>query len=256
VDERDGTGGDGAAGEAPVERRRRWWQTVPVLALLGVVAPPFGLFFLGFVAIALLLSDVTRETEVRAGGAVLLFWWAYSFREGDTTPYFGMVLLAIGATLFARVAVTRLRAGRRDAGLPGAVALLAVALGVVSFVPYGYREATVTRDEAARRVFAERAAHPWRRIDASSYLVDRGRLRVVHKPVWYVAVYERNPTVELTVDKQPCFSRREVWRVDALDGSVTRATYDEARAGGDPCLPLRAGTKDDLRPAPTAAPAP
>jgi hypothetical protein len=254
VDERDRTGSGGAAAEAPVERRRRWWQTVPLLLLLGVVAPPFGLYFLGFIAIALLLTDVTRETEVRAGGAVLLFWWAWSFREGDTTPYFGVILLAIGATLFARVAVRRLRAGRRDAWLPGVVALLAVAFGVASFVPYGYREPTVTREEAARLVFAERAAHPWRRIDASSYLVDRGRLRLVHKPVWYVTVYERNPTVELTVDKQPCFSRREVWGVDALDGSVSRVTYDEARAGGDPCLPLRAGTKDDLRPAPLGTP--
>src|SRR5688572_8718844 len=64
--------------EAPP--RRAVWQRLPVLLLVGVLPVPFGLYFLGFVAMVLLLSDRTRDTGARAGGAVLLFWWAYSFR--------------------------------------------------------------------------------------------------------------------------------------------------------------------------------
>jgi hypothetical protein len=235
---------------APEARGRQWWQRLPFLVLVGVLPVPFGLFFLGFIAIALLLTDGTRESEVRAGGAVLLFWWAYSFREGDTTPYFGVLLLAVAAVLLVRGALRRRAAGGRAAWVPVTGATLAVALGVAGFVPYGYREPSVTRDEAVRRTVAERAARPWRGIDAQSYLVDRGRLRIVHKPVWYVALFERNAIVERTADGQPCFSRREVWQVDALSGRVARATYDEASAGGDPCLPVRLGTEEDLRPLP------
>jgi hypothetical protein len=230
--------------------RRPWWRTLPFLVLVGVLPVPFGMYFLAFIAIAVLLSDGTREPDVRAGGSVLLFWWAYSFREGDTSPYFSAPLLAIAAVLLARVALRRGRTGRRSAWLPGMGAVLAVALAVVAFVPDGYRKPRLDREAAVRRTLAERTAHPWRRIDATSYLVDRGRLRLVHTPVWYVALYEPNATVARTADNQPCFSRREVWRVDAIDGSVSRATYDEARVGGDPCLPVRQGTEADLKPLP------
>jgi hypothetical protein len=239
---------DPATAPAPV---RRWWQRLPFLVLVGVLPLPFGLFFLGFIAIALLLSDATRESEVRAGGGVLLLWWEYSFREGETTPYVGAVMLAIAAVLLALGARRRLAyGGVRAAWGPLGGTLLAAALGVVVLVPYGYRQPEVTREAAARRVFEERAARPWKVGRATDYLVDPGRLRVIHKPVWYVAVYERHATIERTQDSQPCFSRREVWRVDALDGSVTRATYDDAAAGDDPCLPIRLGTERDLRPAP------
>ena len=230
--------------------RRRWWQRLPVLVLLGVVPVPFGLYFLAFIAIALLLSDRTRDTEVKAAGAVLLFWWAYSFRQGDTSPYVAVVLLAMAATLYARSAMRRRGSGGGPVWLPLAGAAGAVALGVVAFVPDGYRAAEVSRDDAVRRVLAERAARPWRGIAATSYLVEGGRARLVHTPQWFVALYERHASVAQTLDRQPCFSRREVWSVNALDGSVARATYDEAEAGGDPCLPLRAGTARDLRPVP------
>lgn len=231
---------------------RRWWQRLPFLVLVGVLPLPFGMFFLGFIAIALLLSDTTRESEVRAGGGVLLFWWAYSFREGNTSPYFGAILLTIAAVLLARGWRLRITGGRRgwEAWAPLAGALLAAGLSVAVLVPYGYRSAEVTREEAARAVFAERAARPWKGFAANDYLVDPGRLRVIHKPVWYVAVYERNPTVRTTADGQPCFSTREVWRVDGLDGSVSRAISDEARVAGDPCLPIKIGTARDLKPAP------
>lgn len=231
-------------------RRRPWWRTLPFVVLVGVLPVPFGMYFLAFIAIALLLSDVTRETEVKAGGSVLLFWWAYSFREGDTSPYFGAPLLAIAAALLVRGAVRRRRAGQRRAWLPAAGAVLAVALAVVAFVPDGYRKPRLDRAAAVQRTLAEREAHPWRGIEATSYLVDRGRLRIVHTPVWYVALFEPNATVARTADNQPCFSRREVWRVDAIDGSVSRATYDEAQVGGDPCLPVRQGTEADLKPLP------
>jgi hypothetical protein len=231
-------------------RERRWWQRLPFLVAVGVLPVPFGLFFLAFVAIALLLGDSTRETETRAGGAVLLFWWAYSFREGDTTPYVGGILLAISAVLFVRGALKRRRAGGRFAWVPALGAVLAVALGVVSFVPYGYRQPELTRADAVRRTLAERRAHPWRGIDARRYLVERGRLRIVHTPVWYVALYEPNPDVAATADGQPCFRRREVWQVNAIDGSVSHTTYDEARVLDDPCLPIRLGTEQDLRPVP------
>ena len=232
---------------------RRWWQRLPFLVLVGVLPLPFGMYFLGFIAIFLLLSDVTRESEVRAGGAVLLLWWTYSFREGDTSPYFGAVLLAIAAVLLARGWRKRVTGGSSGGGWPArwaplAGALLAAGLGVLVLVPYGYRSFEVTRADAVRRVFAERAARPWTGLDASDYLVESGRLRVIHTPVWYVAVYERNTTVTRTADGQPCFSRREVWRVDGLDGSVRRATSDVA--SGDPCLPIRIGTEEDLEPAP------
>ena len=239
---------DGEAGEAPATRR--WWQRLPMLIAVGVLPVPLGLFFLAFVGMAMLLSDQTRETEVRAGGSVLLFWWAYSFREGDTTPYLGAVLLAIGATLLVKGALRRRAAGGRVAWVPVLGAVLAGALAVAGFVPYGYREREVTRDEAVRRTFEQRKVRPWRGIGATDYLVEQGRMRLLHKPYWYVALYERNPAVARTVDGQPCFSRREVWRVDALDGAVSRATYDEAIVGGDPCLPVRLGTERDLRPAP------
>ena len=226
---------------------RPWWRRLPFLVALGVLPVPFGLFFLAFVAIAVLLGDRTRETEVRAGSAVLLFWWAYSFREGDTSPYFAAVLLLIGAGLLVRGALRRRDAGGHPVWVPSTGAVGAVALAVVAFVPNGYRSPTVTRDEAVRLTLAERAAHPWQRIDAQLYLVDKGRLRFVHTPVWYVALYERNATVAHTIDGEPCFSAREVWRVDALDGSVRRATYDEAKFADDPCLPVRRGTGADVR---------
>lgn len=234
---------------------RRWWQTLPFLVLVGVLPLPFGMFFMGFIAIFLLLGDATRESEVRAGGAVLLLWWTYSFREGDTSPYLGIVLLSVAAVLFARGWRRRVAAGTgaRGAWGPLAGALLAVALGVVVIYPHGYRTHELSRDAAARAVFAERTARPWRGFAASDYLVDPGRLRVIHTPVWYVAVYERHATLPRTQDGEPCFTRREVWRVDGLDGSVTRATYDEASAGRDPCLPIRLGTGRDVRKAPPPA---
>jgi hypothetical protein len=232
---------------------RRWWQRLPFLVLVGVVPLPFGLFFMGFIAIALLLSDRTRENEVRAGGAVLLLWWTYSFREGDTSPYLGVALLAIAAVLLGRAVRKRVVSGGwRSAAGPLGAALLAAALGVVVLVPYGYRDYDVTREEAARSVLAERAARPWKVTKATDYLVEGGRLRVIHKPVWYVAVYERNPELPRTADNQPCFSRREVWRVDGLDGSVEKTVYDDASVGGDPCLPIRLGTEHDLKPIPPA----
>lgn len=238
----------GSAGgvEDVTPARRRWWQTLPALFVVGVLPAPFGLFFLPFLAMGMLLIDPTRESEVKGGGLVLLFWWTYSFREGDTSPYFGAFLLLVAAALLGRGALKRRRVGGRYAWVPAIGAVFAVVMAVVAVVPYGYREATISRDDALTRTLAERRAHPWKGIDATSYLVDRGRLRFVHTPVWYVVLYERNATVAETVDKQPCFARREVWRVDALDGAVARATYDEARVGHDPCLPLRAGTSKDL----------
>jgi hypothetical protein len=230
--------------------RRRWWQTLPALFVVGVLPVPFGLYFLSFIAIGMLLIDPTRESEVKGGGLVLLFWWAYSFREGDTSPYFGGFLLLVAAALLARGALKRRRTSRPDAWVPALGAVFAAVMAVLAVVPYGYRSAEIGRDDALARTVAERRAHPWKGIDATSYLVDRGRLRFVHTPVWYVVLYERNPSVAETVDKQPCFARREVWRVDALDGSVGRATYDEARVGHDPCLPLRAGTSKDLHAVP------
>lgn len=230
--------------------RRRWWQRVPFLVLVGVLPLPLGMFFLGFIAIGLLCSDMTRESEVRGGGTVLLLWWTYSFREGDTSPYFGATLLAVAAVLFVLGWRRRVREGGASPWGPAAGALLAVALGVAVLVPYGYRSYEVTREAAAREVFTERAQRPWKGLRASDYLVEGGRLRVIHKPVWYVVVYERNATVPRTGDGQPCFSRREVWRVDGLNGSVSRATFDDAVVGGDPCLPIRLGTEEDLKPAP------
>ena len=230
--------------------RRQWWQRLPVLVLLGVVPVPFGLYFMAFIAIALLLADRTRDTEAKGAGAVLLFWWAVSFRQGDTSPYVSVALLAMAATLFARSATRRRAGAGGPAWVPLAGTALAVAMAVVALVPDGYRAAEVSRDDAVRRVLAERAARPWRGIAAASYLVEGGRARLVHTPQWFVALYEPHASVATTQDGQPCFGRREVWSVNALDGSVARATYDEATAGGDPCLPLRAGTKRDLRPVP------
>ncbi|HEX8001851.1 MAG TPA: hypothetical protein VF519_04065 [Mycobacteriales bacterium] len=232
--------------------RRRWWQRLPMLLLVGVVPLPFGFFFLGFVAIALLFSDLTRESEVRAGGGVLLFWWAYSFREGDTSPYLAAALLAIAAALLARGWRRRVErgGGLRGSWGPLAGAVLAAVLAVLVLVPYGYRSSEITREDAARRTFEARAARPWTGLVATDYLVDPGRLRVIHKPVWYVAVYERHASVPTTADGQPCFTRREVWRVDGLDGTVSRATSDDAKVGGDPCLPIKLGTARDLKPAP------
>lgn len=236
---------------------RKWWQRVPFLLLVGVLPVPFGMFFLGFIAIGLLLSDATRESEVRAGGSVLLFWWAYSFREGTPSPYVATMLLAIATALFARGWRRRVTSGvpmAQASGLLGC-ALLAGALSVLVVVPYGYRSPEISREDAARRVFAERSVRPWKVAAPSSYLVDPGRVRVatpteIHKPVWYVVLYERNATVERTKDNQPCFSRREVWRVDALDGSLRKATFDEATVVEDPCLPIKLGTEKDLKPAP------
>jgi hypothetical protein len=233
-----------------VTRGRKWWQRLPVLVLVGVLPVPFGLFFLAFIAIALLLTDATRESETRAGGGVLLFWWAYNFREGDTAPYFAAFLLVAGAVLLVRGALRRRRDGGQVAWMSYAGAAVAVVLAVAAYVPYGYRPPELTREAAVRRTVEERTAHPWRGIKADEYLVDRGRERFLHTPLWYVVLYERNPTVPRTLDGEGCFSRREVWRVDALDGQVSRVTYDEASFGGDPCLPVRLGTREDLKPVP------
>lgn len=235
--------------QPPVPERRNWWQRLPVLVLVGVVPVPFGLYFMAFVGAAMLLGDRTRDTEAKAAGAVALFWWAYSFRQGATSPFVSVFLLAVAAALAARSARRR-REGGGPVWPPLAGAVAAVAVGVVAFVPYGYRQAEIGRDEAVRRVLAHREARPWRGIAAKSYLVEGGRARLIHTPQWFVALYEPHATVARTLDGQPCFSRREVWEVNALDGSVSRATHDEAAAGGDPCLPVRAGTERDLRPVP------
>jgi hypothetical protein len=232
---------------------RRWWQRLPVVLAVGALPVPFGLYFLAFVGIGLLLWDRSRESEIRAGGAVLLFWWAYSFREGDTTPYFGIVLLGVAAVLLVRGAWRRRGGAGSPVGrlwAPVLGAALAVVMAVVAFVPYGYRAPEVSRAEALRRTLAERQARPWHDIDAESYLVDRGRVRFVHKPLWFVVLFEPSREVERTADGQPCFSRREVWQVDAISGAVSRVSFDEARIVSDKCLPIRMGTADDLKPLP------
>lgn len=243
---------DDAADEAAAgPARRAWWQRVPVLVAVGVVPVPFGLYFLGFIAIAMLLSDRTRETPVKAGGAVALFWWAYSFRQGDTSPFVAAPLLVVAAVLFGQSFLARRRGDAEGpAWVPAAAAAGAAAMAVVAFVPYGYRSAEISREDAVRRVVAERAARPWHRIAAASYLVEGGRARLVHTPEWFVALYEKNPTVARTADGQTCFSRREVWRVNGLDGAVARVTFDDAASGDEKCLPLRVGTEQDLRPVP------
>lgn len=233
----------------PERAGRAWWQRLPFLLVVGVLPVPLGMYFVAFIAMAVLLSDRTRDTPVRAAGAVGLFWWAYSFREGDTTPYFAAPVLVLAAALFAQSALVR----RREAGwgpwwVPGVAAVGALALALVSFFPDGYRKPELDREAAARAVFAERADNPWREIKPTSYLVERGRARLVHTPLWFVVLYENHPTVKRTVDDQPCFLRRQVWKVNALDGAVTPVTYDESRVGGDPCLPIRLGTEEDLRP--------
>lgn len=229
---------------------RKWWQRLPFLVLLGVLPVPFGLFFLAFVAIAMLLTDQTRETETRAGGGVLLFWWAYNFREGDTAPYFSAFLLVAAAVLLVRGALKRRTEGRGLAWVSLAGAVGAAVLAVAAYVPNGYQPPKLTREDAVRRTIEERTARPWRGIEADEYLVDRGRERFLHTPLWYVVLYERHATVPRTVDGEGCFSRREVWRVDALDGHVSRVTYDEAAVVDDPCLPVRLGTREDLKPVP------
>lgn len=238
-----------------VAEPRRWWQRLPVVLLVGAVPVPFGLFFMAFIGMALLLRDTSRDVDARAGGAVALFWWAYSFRQGQTSPYVALPMLVLAGALFARSALARRRGtAAGPAWVPALGVLGAAALAVVAFVPYGYRAPDIERVDAVRRVLAERSARPWRGIDATSYLVDGGRTRLVHAPQWYVALYERSTTTDRTRDGQPCFSRREVWRVDAVNGDVARSTYDEALAFGDPCLPIRAGTERDLKP--VTAPAP
>ncbi|HVF05706.1 MAG TPA: hypothetical protein VNA20_12770 [Frankiaceae bacterium] len=247
-------GSTGTTGE-PEAQGRRWWQRLPVVLLVGAVPVPFGLFFMAFIAMAMLLRDSTRDVDARAGGAVALFWWAYSFRQGETSPYISLPMLVLAAVLFARSALARRRGtAAGPAWAPALGVLGAAAFAVVAFVPYGYRAADVARDDAVRRVLAERSARPWRGIDATSYLADSGRTRLVHAPQWYVALYERSTTEDRTRDNQPCFSRREVWRVDAVTGDVARSTYDEAVAYGDPCLPIRAGTERDLKPVAALAP--
>jgi hypothetical protein len=227
---------------------RAWWQRLPFVLLVGVLPVPFGLYFLGFIAMALLLSDRTRDTEVRAGGAVALFWWAYAFRQGDTTPYVAAPLLVTAAALFAVSAWKRRTERTGPVWLPAVAAVVLLGFAVAAFVPYGYRPRDVTRDAAVRAVVAERTAHPWKGIAATAYLAEGGRTRFVHTPLWFVVLYEPNATVARTADNEPCYARREVWKVNALDGAVSRVTSDEASAGGDPCLPVRQGTGKDVRP--------
>lgn len=242
-----------ASGDQPDQpARRAWYRRLPVLLVVGVLPVPFGLYFLGFIAMAMLLSDRTRDVPVKAGGALTLFWWAYTFRQGDTTPFVAAPLLVIAAALFAQSAWQRRTERTGPVWLPALCAAGLLALAVAAWVPDGYRPARITRDDAVRRVVAERTARPWRGIKATDYFAEGGRARLVHTRLWYVVLYERNATVERTVDGETCFSRREVWKVNALDGKVSRVTYDEASAGDDPCLPVRAGTQRDLREVPAA----
>ncbi len=249
----DDTALEPAETEVPAEpeRGRRWWQRLPFLLVVTAVPVAFGLYFVGVVGIAILLSDRTREDDVRAGGIVLMLWWMYAFRQGDTSPYVTAALLLVVTVFFVRAARDRLtRSSRPRAALAAGTAAAAVATAVVGFVPYGYRSPELSEADALRRTVAERSAHPWTGMRADRGLVDRGRLRFVHKPVYYVALYEQNPDVERTADGQPCFRNREVWQVDALDGSVTRKTHDTAAIAGDPCVPIRLGTERDLVPVP------
>ena len=223
---------------------RGWWRAGPFLAALTLATALLGQFFLGLIAILLLVSDTRRSTEARLAGAAVMVWALFTATPLGAGPWVGLLLLGAAAGLWGRLAW---RTRRRLRLLPAAGAVAAAALAVVHVVPYGLRAPTVSPDEAVQRALTARGAG---RVAATRLLVERSRLRVVQRPFWYVVFYEPHPDKAFTADREPCFSRAETLTVDGLDGRVRRVGVADARARDGGCLALPQGTGRDLRPVP------
>jgi hypothetical protein len=236
----------------PTAAVRPWYRSTWFLALTGGLAVYVGLQFVGLIAVVLLVGDHTRDRDARIGGGVLIFWWTFAVASTRASgfgplPYVGFALLAIASVFLVRGALDR-------RGLPwGArwgvtvLAALAVVLGVLQLVPYGFRSPTVDSGRAVELVAEKRAADAQDEdIAATRALAELGRVLVTQRPYWVVAVFEPSSAKAETPDGNPCFSRAQAYVVDGVDGRITRADKIVEPDDDEPCLPINEDTADDL----------
>jgi hypothetical protein len=226
-----------------------------------------GQFFLGLIAILLLIGDTTRDPAVRLGGGLLIAWWMSVWTLDSLPPWWGFGLLVATAVAFA-VAAARQRAVPARAAASALLAATCLALAGLNLWPYGLRSRSVGRLDAERRAVAALHDGTARRLGARDFwrfgltaLDDShgatavaataaqtvgSRFRFTQTPIWYVVLLEPNRTVPTTADGEPCFARSETVVVDALSGGVTRLGVRTALDKDNGCLRLKYGTRDVL----------
>ncbi|HVF20374.1 MAG TPA: hypothetical protein VNA14_09040 [Mycobacteriales bacterium] len=256
--------------EAPASAasaRRPWFRSNAFLVFAGGLLVVLGLFFLGLIAIVLLAGDRSRDTDSRVGGAVLMFAWMFTWTLPGVSPYGAFALLAIAAWFLLKSA--RLRRTAESAGgwrAPGALAAISGLAAVLALVPYGFRSSDFDADDAARRVLEARTNGSARQVDPGDFavyglramtddfepiepsqrLVAAARLRFLNTPIYYVVLFEQNPTTTFTGDGEPCFSASETHSVHGLSGEVVNLGRQDAIDEDGGCLPLPRGTQEDL----------
>ncbi len=237
-------------GRAPAPGPRPWWRSTAFLLLLGGVAPRFGFFFTGLIAMALLLGDATRQRDVRAGGAVVVLYWTWVWTFAGIQPPIAFVLLTIAAVFFFR-ATRALRSEHARSWWWTATATLATAaFAVLNLVPYGVRQAELSKTDALKRTADAQAAD--RRIAATRAAVYAVRNRLTQRPLYIVVLFEPNTTQPTTGDGEPCFRRLERVQVDGISGDLDRLGVVEAAAADGNCLRVKVGTRLELLPVPAA----
>jgi hypothetical protein len=236
-----------------------WWRHLGVIVALALL-PMVSLYFCGFIAMVILLSDQRRDRYVRLGGVLLIGWWTFTCARNGVPPAFGLVLLAAAAAAYIVAARRQPDVAARARTV--ALAVVAGALALLNVVPWGMRSARFGKQEALR-LAAEASSG---RVRATHAQVAAARERIVQRPVYLVLLFEPNPATATTADGEPCFRRAEVHYVDGIDGSVDRvdlvdrlilanhsSLVAEAREKDGFCLPLPRGTRNDIVPIPAPA---
>ncbi|MCA1822961.1 MAG: hypothetical protein ABR520_07475 [Mycobacteriales bacterium] len=227
-------------------RARPRWQALWFVCLVGVVGPALGLYFLGLIAAFVLAIDATRPKGIRAAGVAVLAWWTWVWTLPGVPPYPSFALLGIAATSLVRSAAATWRAERHAAIAAAGLAVGVATLAVLSLLPYGVRAPRVDRSHAlAQALDAHRSAGSGA-IDARWAQVATARQRFIQRPLYYVVLFEPNPSLASTDDGEPCFRRSETYRIDGVDARATDLGKVEARAADGGCLRLKVGTRAEL----------
>lgn len=235
--------------------RRPWYRSAWVIGILGGVMVGMGAFYIGLIAIILLVGDRTREPAVRIGAAVLIFWWTFAVwatrsSGNGALPYVGFALLAIAAVFLTRASLERRGAPWAQRLGVTLLAGLAAALAVLQLVPFGVRSPDVDQHRALALAVEHRADGTGEQIEATQALVVLARYLVVQRPYWVVAMFEPHQDTTKTRDGEPCFGRAQTYLVDGLSGEVQTIKdileADDDEDDDDGCLPVGGTRVDDL----------